>query len=1118
VGSTRSRRRRWAVVLACATALAVPALSWAPAGADEPQPADPSDLVIQKTTTTPSVVTGGDITFKFTVGTLGPDPSPATVTDPLPTGFTLVFAGGTGWTCAGTQTITCTHAANLNPGDPADTNLQIIATAGAAAAPSGINSTVLNTATVSGPNADPNSGNNSSTASFTVIPITDLTLSKTHAGSFAVGGTANWTVTVHNNGPGFAAPVTAVKDTLPAGFAVIPTNGNGWACSFDQGTQSVICIHSAALPVGDSSFTVSALVTPAAAPNGTSVQVTNSVTLDNATNDTNPNNNSASDTPATVTTSADLQVTKTHSGNFSPGQQSFSTVTVTNNGPAVAAGPLQLTDNIAIPAGMTINYDGPGSGGTGWSCNPGTVTLNGPINVTLVNVCSHVGTLAPGASTSVSLAFTPGSASAPNGPVTFTNTATVTSPTSDPDPANNSSTDPTVVSRKADLSITKTPNATFTAGGTGSYKLDVANSGLYDENGTVTVTDTLPPNQSYVSSTGSAAGWSCSAAAQQVTCTRTGLASGATSSIILHVNVAPAAAPAGLPTTQNDLATVSGSATEDTAPGNNSTQLAVTVQPQPADLAVTKTNPGGLTAGTTGTYTITVTNNGPGVAGGPITVTDALPAGLSFQPLGSSQACSAVAAVVTCTTAGPLASGGSVPFTVAVDVAASVPAGAQRANTAQVTGPTTDPSAGNNSSTATTAVTTSADLAVAKSAPATVTAGTNLTYAITVTNNGPSDAQAVAVTDTVPANTTFVSATPSAGSCSGTATVTCTIPTLASGASVSISLVVSVGSGVSSGTSITNTATADGTTPDPNDANDSATAGTTVTTATDLAVSKTAPATAIAGTDLGYTVNVTNNGPSIAQGVSLVDPLPAGTTLVSATPSAGSCSGTSTVTCTIGTVASGATVTVAVVTLVSTAVANGTVLTNTATGTASTADPDAANNAATANTTVTTSADVSVKKTGPTTVTAGNDLTYSISATNHGPSDAQAVTVTDVLPSSTTFVSATPSAGSCVGTSTVTCALGTLADGASATVTLVVHVDVGTPGGTVLTNTAEVGSPEEAEVSVATADPASSNNASTVATLVLAAPAPNAASSVTAANATTIGVVVVVVSVPRFTG
>jgi hypothetical protein len=78
------------------------------------------------------------------------------------------------------------------------------------------------------------------------------------------------------------------------------------------------------------------------------------------------------------------------------------------------------------------------------------------------------------------------------------------------------------------------------------------------------------------------------------------------------------------------------------------------------------------------------------------------------------------------------------------------------------------------------------------------------------------------------------------------------------------------------------------------------------------------------------------------------------------------------------------------------------------------------------------------------------------------------VTVTDILPPGTNFVSATPSQGSCSGTTTVTCALGTIANGGSAAITLIVQpMSLGA-----LSNTATVSS--------TTADAAPANNTSTV--------------------------------------
>src|SRR2546426_895241 len=118
-------------------------------------------------------------------------------------------------------------------------------------------------------------------------------------------------------------------------------------------------------------------------------------------------------------------------------------------------------------------------------------------------------------------------------------------------------------------------------------------------------------------------------------------------------------------------------------------------------------------------------------------------------------------------------------------------------------------------------------------------------------------------------------------------------------------------------------------------------------------------------------------------------------------------------------------------------------------------------------------ADVSITKTAsPDPVSVGSNLTYTITVTNNGPDSATGVTVSDPLPPNTTFVSATPSQGSCTGTSTVVCNLGTLANAARATITIVVRP---TSAGTI-TNTASVTANE--------VDPNSANNTATQVTTV----------------------------------
>lgn len=124
------------------------------------------------------------------------------------------------------------------------------------------------------------------------------------------------------------------------------------------------------------------------------------------------------------------------------------------------------------------------------------------------------------------------------------------------------------------------------------------------------------------------------------------------------------------------------------------------------------------------------------------------------------------------------------------------------------------------------------------------------------------------------------------------------------------------------------------------------------------------------------------------------------------------------------------------------------------------------------------SVDLSITKQGPATIPAGADVTYTITVTNPGPTAATNVVVTDDLPPSLTFVSATPTQGSCNTSDPVTCTLGGLAAGASATVTLIATAST-TPGP--VANTASVSATE--------LDPNAGNNASTAAATIAPASA-----------------------------
>ena len=367
-----------------------------------------------------------------------------------------------------------------------------------------------------------------------------------------------------------------------------------------------------------------------------------------------------------------------------------------------------------------------------------------------------------------------------------------------------------------------------------------------------------------------------------------------------------------------------------------------------------------------------------------------------------------------------------------------------------------------------------ADVSVTKvDTPDPVNAGTNLAYTITVANNGPDPAATAALSDTLPAGTTFVSLPAVAGwSCTtpavgGTGTVSCSNPSFGVGSAV-FTLTVAVDPAVAAGTLLSNTVTATSTTADPNAANNSATATTVVATSADLAVTKTdTPDPVNAGTNLTYTITVANAGPSSATTVSLSDTLPAGTTFVSlASPGGWSCTTPAvgaggTISCSIASLAAGGNGSFTLVVAVDAAVAGGTVLPNTATVSSSTSDPLPPNNAATATTTVNASTGVSIGVVAsPEPVVPGGALTWTITLTNLGPS-TPVVTFSDPLPAGTTFTSLAPAGGwSCttpaVGANGAISCTATPFPVGTATFTLVGTVAPPTPLGATLVNTATI--------------------------------------------------------------
>ena len=346
------------------------------------------------------------------------------------------------------------------------------------------------------------------------------------------------------------------------------------------------------------------------------------------------------------------------------------------------------------------------------------------------------------------------------------------------------------------------------------------------------------------------------------------------------------------------------------------------------------------------------------------------------------------------------------------------------------------------------AVSQNADLAVAKvDDPDPVVEGNNVTYTVTVTNNGPGPATNVTLTDTYDGLTAFVSATTTQGTCADDAgIVTCDLGNLANGATATVTIIVTTPD-VMEPQEITNVASVSGTETDPVDTNDSATELTTVIPAgpamADLAITKidTPDPVISGGPTLTYNITLTNNGPDAASGVSVTDTVLVELPIDAATSSAGSCVVNGLlVTCTIGDLAVDAMETVTI-TVSPEPVQASTDFDNTAFVSGNDGDPVAGNDSSTVTTTVTPpESDMMVTVVAtPSSPSIGETVTYDITITNGGPSHNLGVDMSITLPAMGMLQTSTISQGACTEpvSGVIDCAIGDMLSGATVTAQVV---------------------------------------------------------------------------------
>jgi large repetitive protein len=879
-----------------------------------------ADLVVAQSGPT-SGVAGSNLIFTVAVTNLGPaGATNVVVTNQIDPGYTFVSASAAGSTNGNHQVIWTIPVLPAN----GLTNLTVTLFAVEGG-------TYTNLAYGTNATLDLNVTNNNGSLTnaqvvTTISALDDVAVFKTGDTNVLATGVVHYAITATNAGPSTAQSVV-VQDQLPAGTTLQTASGS-YAVS-----NNIVIWAAANLPGGTATNFTLTLLPPVT---GT---LTNLALSTSPTPDSNTNNNNGTSSNSIVTTVvtpvADLAVGKSGvaagviNSNFSY------TISVTNLGPSTAAN-FAVTDS--LPVGLVFV-----------SAIPSTTT-----NAANQVIWSNLGTLASNAVTNLTLTVQATSRTV------FTNIATVGGPTLDPNPTN--STSPPVstsitnrppvavddfasTARNVAVTIPVLANDSDPDGDALTIISTSGTNGIFNISGTnivYTPTNAVPGTNVFTYTIIDGFGGTNSAL---VTVAVTNRPPVATNDVVAGTNnfaqvifplvndtdpdgdaltITSAVSTNGIVTinagstnltfipTNSPVATITYTISDGFG-GTSTATITVNVTGS-ADLAIGKfASSPTVYASSNLNYTISVTNLGANTASS-VTVTDALPAGVTFVSASGSYATNNN--VVTWSISS-LTNRQITNLTVTV----KAPASGTLTNTASVMSPTPDPVPTNNvTPPVTTGVTPVTDIIILNAGPTNVLANTTYTNTISVTNAGPSTATNVVVIDTLPDGTTVTNVLPILSAGSGTNyTVTYTAPPSGS---------------------LTNVANGTSGTFDPTLANNTnIVAVTAVIPVADLAVGKSATGPFVYGSNFGYTISVTNLGPSTASSVTVTDALPAGLRFVSAT-TGWKTNGSQVVWTNLGSLAAGATTNLSLTVYAGT---NG-VVSNTANVGGPTYDPNPTNN------------------------------------------------------------------------------------------------------------------------------------------------------------------------------
>jgi len=526
-------------------------------------------MTIVKTVAAGPWLAGTNVTYTLTMENAGPSAVPASVTDTLPTGLTLVSMSGTNWDCSGIVVGATTGTCEYLDATDASPVTQVLHPVGtttitvvAHIAPTVLTgSALVNEAEVSWTDGSGTTTDDDD-ESITVTTDADLGIVKsviTGSGGTVVtepapttaGETTWYRLEVTNHGPSDAVGPITVADELPLGVTVPAslTTVGSWTVvpgPIVSGVrQTVTFTLTGGLLANTASDTTRGVapviefevdIDPSVADGAV---LTNDADVSSATPDSNPTNDDDS-ADILVERSSDLAIVKSHptdvNGQVVIDQPLDFTIDVTNAGPSIASG-IVVTEE--IPVGLEVTSTVGPIAGTGWTID--SIALVDPLDVTggTVVVASYGPTLDAAA---------PGDAADPlvistivreNAVGTSPNHVEVTGAEDDPDTTDNEYDDPLDVLPRVTLVVTKTATTAFQVGKQATYRIEVENLGPHDDPGPIVVEDVLPAGLTFASSPSPG----LAVSGQTVSWTVPGLDLGDTVELTLVVNVHDAAYP-----------------------------------------------------------------------------------------------------------------------------------------------------------------------------------------------------------------------------------------------------------------------------------------------------------------------------------------------------------------------------------------------------------------------------------------------------------------------------------------------------------------------------------------------------------------------------------------------